>query len=106
VLGALLDPIAILMITIPVFLPVIKTLQFDSLWFGVIFVVNMEMAYLTPPFGMNLFYMKSVAPPGVTMVDIYRAAGAFVVLQAVGLVLCLVFPEIITWLPDRIYGGR
>lgn len=106
VLGALLDPIAIMMITIPVFLPVIKLLQFDPLWFGVIFVVNMEMAYLTPPFGMNLFYMKSVAPAGVTMGDIYRAAGAFVVLQAVGLALCLMFPQIITWLPSLVYGGR
>jgi tripartite ATP-independent transporter DctM subunit len=105
VLGCQLDPIAIMMITIPVFLPVIKLLNFDPLWFGVIFVVNMEMAYLTPPFGMNLFYMKSVVPSGVTMGDIYRAAGAFVVLQAVGLALCLLFPEIITWLPSRVYGG-
>src|SRR3990172_4028929 len=104
VLGSLLDPIAIIMITIPVFLPVIKLLHFDPLWFGVIFVVNMEMAYLTPPFGMNLFYMKSVAPAGVTMVDIYRAIIPFVLLQAVGLVLCLAFPEIILWLPSLVYG--
>ena len=61
------------MICTPVFVPVIKSLGFDPLWFGVLFIMNMEMGYLTPPFGFNLFYMKAIAPPGVTMGDIYRS---------------------------------
>jgi len=71
-------------------------------WFGVLFVVNMEMAYLTPPFGFNLFYMRGVAPPSVSMADIYRGVVPFVAMQAVGLVLMMVFPEIITALPRAV----
>ncbi len=104
ILGCLMDPGGILMITTPVFVPVIKMLGFDPVWYGVLFVVNMEMAYITPPFGFNLFYMKSVVPPGVTMQDIYRSIVPFVVLQAIGLVICIIFPEIILWLPQKLFG--
>lgn len=100
VLGCLLDPIGILMITIPVFLPVIKSLGFNSLWFGVIFIINMEMAFLTPPFGMNLFYMRGVVPEGITTGDIYRSIIPFVGLQALGLALCMIFPQLVLWLPS------
>jgi TRAP-type mannitol/chloroaromatic compound transport system permease large subunit len=100
-----MDPGGILMITTPVFVPVIKMLGFDPVWYGVLFVINMEMAYITPPFGFNLFYMKSIVPPGVTMRDIYRSIAPFVVLQAIGLVICIIFPEIILWLPQKLFGG-
>jgi TRAP-type mannitol/chloroaromatic compound transport system permease large subunit len=73
-------------------------------WFGVLFVVNMEMAFLTPPFGFNLFYMRSVAPKGVTMLDIYKAVLPFIALQFLALVLMMVFPELITWLPYKVMG--
>ena len=99
VLGCILDPAGIIMICTPVFIPVIKSLGFDPLWFGVLFIMNMEMGYLTPPFGFNLFYMKAIAPPGVTMSDIYRSIVPFVALQALGLAIVIIFPEIALWFP-------
>jgi len=101
ILGCFLDPVGIIMITTPVFVPVIQELGFSTLWFAILFVVNMEMAYLTPPFGFNLFYMRAVAPPGTTMAEIYRSIAPFVLLQAVGLALVIIFPQIATWLPQQ-----
>ena len=99
-LGMLMDPGGIIVLCTPIFVPVIKSLGFDPLWFGILFVVNMEMAFLTPPFGWNLFYMRSIAPPGVTMVDIYKSVMPFVLLQAIGLALIMAFPQIAIWLPN------
>jgi tripartite ATP-independent transporter DctM subunit len=101
ILGCLMDGTAILMLSMPVFLPIIKNLGFDPLWFGVVFVVNMEMGFLTPPFGFNLFYMKAIVPKGITMNDIYRSVIPFIFLQGVGLIVTILFPQIITWLPNR-----
>jgi tripartite ATP-independent transporter DctM subunit len=101
ILGCILDPAGIIMICTPVFVPVIKALGFDPLWFGVLFIMNMEMGYLTPPFGFNLFYMKAIAPPGVTMTDIYRSIVPFVALQGIGLIIVIIFPEIALWLPKQ-----
>ena len=99
ILGCILDPVGIIMICTPVFVPVITALGFDPLWFGVLFIMNMEMGYLTPPFGFNLFYMKAIVPPGITMGDIYRAVVPFVILQGIGLIIVVIFPEIALWLP-------
>jgi tripartite ATP-independent transporter DctM subunit len=99
ILGCILDPVGIIMICTPVFVPVITALGFDPLWFGVLFIMNMEMGYLTPPFGFNLFYMKAIVPPGITMGDIYRAVVPFVILQGIGLIVVVIFPEIALWLP-------
>ena len=104
ILGMFLDPIGITLITIPIYAPVVISLGFDPLWFGTLFIVNLEMAYLTPPFGFNLFYMKAIAPLHITMTDIYRAMAPFVVLQATGLVLVMVFPQIALWLPKVLIG--
>jgi len=101
ILGCILDPAGIIMICTPVFVPVITSLGFDPLWFGVLFIINMEMGYLTPPFGFNLFYMKAIAPPSVTMGDIYRSIIPFVILQAVGLVIVIIFPQLALWLPAQ-----
>ena len=100
ILGCILDPVGIIMICTPVFVPVIKSLGFDPLWFGVLFIMNMEMGYLTPPFGFNLFYMKAIVPPGITMGDIYRSIVPFVILQGIGLVIVIIFPQIALWLPS------
>jgi len=105
ILGMLLDPGGIIMICTPVFVPVIKAIGFDPVWFGLLFIVNMEMAYLTPPFGFNLFYMKAIAPKDVSMGDIIRSIFPFVVLQGVCLVVCIVFPEIALWLPQKLLTG-
>jgi TRAP-type C4-dicarboxylate transport system permease large subunit len=102
ILGMLMDPGAIIMICTPVFVPLIKSLGFDPVWFGILFIMNMEMGYLTPLFGFNLFYMKAIVPPGVSMGDIYKAIIPFVCLQALSLVIIIIFPGIALWLPRLI----
>jgi TRAP-type mannitol/chloroaromatic compound transport system permease large subunit len=77
---------------------------FDLVWFGILFVINMEMAYLTPPVGENLFVLKAVAPEGTTMWDIYSSVTPFILIMAVALALIMIFPEIVLWLPDLAYG--
>jgi len=99
-LGMILDPAGIILLTIPIVFPIIVELGFDPLWFGILFCINMEMAYLTPPFGFNLFIMKSIVPPEITMQDIYRSIIPFVCLQAVCLIVVMLFPAIATWLPS------
>jgi TRAP-type mannitol/chloroaromatic compound transport system permease large subunit len=76
------------------------------LWYGVIFMVNMQMAFLSPPFGYSLFYLKSVAPPQISMAMIFRSALPFLALQALGVGLCIAFPKIVLWLPSLVYAGH
>ena len=115
-LGMFLDWVGILLLTVPIFLPILKGLEWGGLfdlpgvapedvplWYGVIFIVNMQMAFLSPPFGYSLFYLKSVAPPEVSMATIFRSAISFIALQAIGLGLCIVFPQIVLWLPSIVY---
>lgn len=101
-LGMVLDPVGIMLITLPVFLPIIVELGFDPIWFGILFIVNMEIGYQTPPFGFNLFYLKSIVPPSITMGDIYRSVTPYVLVMLLGLVLLMLFPGLVTWLPDQI----
>lgn len=103
ILGMILDDYAIMFITIPIYVPLIVSLGFDKVWFGILFILSMQSAYLTPPFGYNLFYMKAVAPPEITLADIYRSIIPFVALQIVGLALVVVFPQITLWLPGVIF---
>jgi tripartite ATP-independent transporter DctM subunit len=102
-LGMVLDTVGIMMITVPVFVPIILSLGFDPVWFGVLFIINMEIGFLTPPFGYNLFYLRGVAPRDVTMLDIYRSIVPFVFLMLLGLGLCIAFPEIILLLPELLF---
>lgn len=101
-LGMVMDDLPIIMITTPIYVPIVANLGFDPLWYGILFILNMQMAYLTPPFGFVLFYMKGVVPPEISMGDIYRSVGPFVILQAVGLILVMVYPQIALWLPSLI----
>ncbi|WP_440996627.1 TRAP transporter large permease [Arhodomonas sp. SL1] len=101
-LGLFLDEIGIILLCVPVFLPVINALGFDALWFGVLFLITAQMAYITPPFGYTLFYLKGVLPPGIGMETVYRAIIPFLLLQAAALALFMMFPEIVTWLPERL----
>ncbi|MCE0759050.1 TRAP transporter large permease subunit [Marinobacter sp. G11] len=102
-LGMVLDPVGIMMITLPVFIPIITALGFDPIWFGILFVINMEIGYKTPPFGFNLFYLKGVVPPSVTMNDIYKSIIPFVLVEIIGIILIMIFPEIATWLPELLF---
>ncbi|MCP4578802.1 MAG: TRAP transporter large permease subunit [Deltaproteobacteria bacterium] len=102
VLGMFLDPTGIVMLCTPVFVPVIIKLGFDPVWFGITFIISMEMAYITPPFGFNLFYLRSVVPKDVSMMDIYRSVLPFICLQILCLILVAVFPQLVLWLPNLI----
>jgi tripartite ATP-independent transporter DctM subunit len=99
IMGMFIDWIGILMITMPIFVPIIVELGFDPLWFGVLYNLNMQIAFLSPPFGMALFYLKGVTPPEISMTDIIRSVWPFIILQVIGLVLLMIFPWIATWLP-------
>src|SRR3546814_14485121 len=99
ILGMFFDPTGIVLLTAPIFFPIVMSLGFDPMWFAILFVINMEIAYLTPPFGFNLFYMNAVVTPGVTMWDIYKSALPFVLLMIFTLLICMFFPVIIPWLP-------
>ncbi|WP_186386670.1 TRAP transporter large permease subunit [Stappia sp. TSB10P1A] len=98
-LGMFLDEIGIILLCVPVFLPVIDFLGFDRLWFGILFLVSAQMAYISPPFGYTLFYMKGVLPAGIGMGTVYRAIIPFMLLQALGILICAMFPELVLWLP-------
>ncbi len=99
-LGMVLDIIGITVLLAPIFVPVIEQLGFDPLWFGVIFNLNLQIAYLSPPFGYAIFYLKAVAPKDVTIMEMYRSVVPFMILQIIGIILCMVFPQIILWLPS------
>ena len=104
VLGMFIETSGICMITIPIFLPIVYTLGFDPLWFGVLFMVNTEMGLISPPFGMTLFWLKGVVPPEITMGDIYRSIWPFVIIQIACLFLMMYVPEICLWLPSILEG--
>jgi tripartite ATP-independent transporter DctM subunit len=99
-LGAFIDWIGILMLTIPIFMPVIRDLGFDPIWYGVLFNMNMQISCISPPFGPALFYLKGIVPPDITIGDIYRGVWPFLLIQLLALVLCMIFPQIVMFLPD------
>jgi tripartite ATP-independent transporter DctM subunit len=105
VLGMFMDWIGILLLTMPIFVPVIVTLGYDPIWFGVLFCMNMQISYMTPPFGPAAFYLKGVAPPGITLHDIFNSMWPFVALQVVGLTIVLLLPEMALWLPRIVFGN-
>jgi len=101
IMGMFLSPAAIVTMVGPIFVPIIVALGFDPLWFGILFVINMEMGYLTPPFGFNLFILKGVTPPEITMADIYKSIAPYILIMILGLIVCMIFPEIVLWLPNQ-----
>jgi tripartite ATP-independent transporter DctM subunit len=103
ILGMFLDWVGILLLAVPVFVPIIRDLGFDPLWFGVLYLINMQMSFLSPPFGYALFYVRGVAPQ-IPMGTIYRAAIPFLLLQLTGLVILMLFPGLATWLPSLVFG--
>ncbi|MDI3514842.1 MAG: hypothetical protein PWP40_2071 [Rhodocyclaceae bacterium] len=117
ILGMFLDWVGILLLAVPIFVPIIKQLTFDGLfglpgpssdqvlvWFGVLYLVNMQMSFLSPPFGYALFYIRGVAPASISMATIFSSSLIFLAIQALALVLVVVFPAIATWLPGLMYG--
>ena len=104
ILAMILDPMGIMMITLPIFMPIVIAHGFDTLWFGILFIINMEIGYMTPPFGFNLFYLKGIVPPSITMGDIYRSVIPYVLVHIFALILVMIFPEIVIWLPSVAFG--
>jgi tripartite ATP-independent transporter DctM subunit len=105
VLGFIMDWIGILLLTMPIFVPIIKTLGYDPVWFGILFCMNMQISYLSPPFGPAAFYLKGVAPPDISLQQIYRALWPFMLLQLLAIAIVIAFPQIAMWLPNTITYG-
>ena len=103
-MGTFLDDTAMLVIVAPLYVPLVKALGFDLVWYGVLYTITCQIAYMTPPFGYNLFLMKAMAPPNISIIDIYRSVIPFVFVMVLALVLVMVFPEIALWLPEYVYN--
>jgi len=103
-MGMFLDDTAMLIIVAPLYVPLVISLGFDPVWYGVLYTITCQIAYITPPFGYNLFLMKAMAPPEVSLGDIYRSIVPFAFVMVVGLVLVILFPQIALWLPDMYFG--
>lgn len=103
-LGMFIDWLGILLIILPIFTPIAAELGFDPLWFATLICVNLQMAFLTPPFGYSLFYLRGIAPKEMTMGHIYRGVVPFICLQWVGLFACILLPEVVLWLPRMLFG--
>ena len=102
IMGMFIDGAAITVLTMPIFFPAVMNAGIDPLWFGILFTINVVIGYLTPPFGMNLFYMKGITPPDVTMLDIYKSIVPYVLIMILVLLITWALPEIATWLPGTI----
>ena len=94
-----------LVIVAPLYIPLVGALGFDLIWYGVLYTITTQIAYMTPPFGYNLFLMRAMAPPEITMRDIYGSIVPFVGVMILALALNMIFPEIALWLPGLIYGN-
>jgi len=105
ILGLLLDCIGITFGVVPIVGPVLLAMGLDPVWLGIMIAIYLQMSFLTPPFGFALFYLRGVAPPSVTTMQIYRGVMPFVAIQIFALLLLAAFPALITWLPTQIYGG-
>jgi tripartite ATP-independent transporter DctM subunit len=106
VMGTFLDDTAMLIIVAPLFIPMVIQLGFDPIWYGVLYVITCQIAYITPPFGYNLFLMRAMAPKDVTLIDIYKSIVPFVIIMVIGLALVSAFPQIALWLPNYVYGPK
>ena len=104
VMGTFLDDTAMLVIVAPLYVPLVDALGFDLIWYGVLYTITTQIAYMTPPFGYNLFLMRAMAPPEITLRDIYRSIIPFVGVMIVALMIIMIFPEIALWFPGYVYG--
>ena len=102
-LGMVMGPVPIMLVTLPIFVPVVEQLGFDAIWFAVLYLIAIETGSTSPPFGAGLFVMKGVAPAGTTMNEIYRAALPFLICDAIAIVIVLAFPAIVAWPIAQMY---
>ena len=104
IMGTFLDDTAMLVIVAPLYVPLVVALGFDPVWYGILYTITCQIAYMTPPFGYNLFLMRAMAPDEISLVDIYRSIIPFVLIMTLALILVMVFPQIALWLPEYIYA--
>ena len=104
-MGTFLDDTAMLVIVAPLYVPLVGELGFDLIWYGILYTITCQIAYMTPPFGYNLFLMRAMAPPEISLGDIYRSIIPFVLVMILGLALVTAFPQIAMWLPNYVYGN-
>ncbi len=104
IMGTFLDDTAMLVIVAPLYVPLVKVLGFDLIWYGVLYTITTQVAYMTPPFGYNLFLMRAMAPPEITIHDIYRSIVPFVGVMILALAIVMAFPQIALWLPEYVYS--
>ena len=103
-MGTFLDDTAMLVIVAPLYVPLVKVLGFDLIWYGVLYTITTQIAYMTPPFGYNLFLMRAMAPPEISLKDIYTSIVPFVLVMVAALAMVMIFPQIAMWLPNYVYG--
>jgi len=103
-LGIFLDDTAMLVIVAPLYIPMVKVLGYDLVWFGVLYTITCQIAYITPPFGYNLFLMRALAPKEITLADIYRSIWPFVLMMVATIAIVMIFPQIALWLPNVVYA--
>jgi len=104
IMGTFLDDTAMLVIVAPLYVPLVKVLGFDLIWYGVLYTITTQIAYMTPPFGYNLFLMRAMAPPEISLKDIYGSILPFVMVMVAALAIIMAFPEVALWLPETVYG--
>lgn len=104
IMGMFLDDTAMLVIVAPLYIPLVQALGFDLIWYGVLYTITCQIAYMTPPFGYNLFLMRAMAPPEIGLKDIYKSIIPFALIMILALVLVMIFPQIAMWLPEWHYS--
>jgi TRAP-type mannitol/chloroaromatic compound transport system permease large subunit len=104
-MGTFLDDTAMLVIVAPLYIPLVGALGFDLIWYGILYTITTQIAYMTPPFGYNLFLMRAMSPPEITLGDIYRSFTPFVAVMVTALAIIMAFPQIALWLPQAVYGN-
>ncbi|MGK2923049.1 MAG: TRAP transporter large permease [Methyloceanibacter sp.] len=104
IMGTFLDDTAMLVIVAPLYVPIVIALGFDPIWYGVLYTITCQIAYMTPPFGYNLFLMRAMAPPEITLADIYKSIVPFVLVMIIGLAIVMMFPQVALWLPNQYYA--
>jgi TRAP-type mannitol/chloroaromatic compound transport system permease large subunit len=102
-MGTFLDDTAMLIIVAPLYVPLVIALGFNPIWYGILYTITCQIAYITPPFGYNLFLMRAMAPKEVTLIDIYRSIIPFMLIMILALALVIIFPQIALWLPNHVY---
>ena len=104
-MGTFLDDTAMLVIVAPLYIPLVGALEFNLIWYGVLYTITTQIAYMTPPFGYNLFLMRAMSPPEITLKDIYRSIIPFVAVMVLALLIIMIFPQTALWLPQTVYGN-